>query len=522
MSLRRLLSRAAFACAFLVSSLAMADAPSTLAISGSLTTATGDTVDGTVTMTFELYDAATDGNQLFSETLVVSVANGGFIATLGETATIDLADFRDERVFVQVTVDGELPMTPRLPLTSVGYAGYAAHAGLVDWANISGTPAGLDDGDNDTTYSQGDGIDISGGVISADGTLQRRVSGACPAGTSIRVINTDGTVGCSTAAESCPVGSAIRQINADGTVDCTAGDISEVAVASGSGLTGGATQGVATIGVDSSVLQARVADTCGAGEAVRAIDDAGNVTCVTIPTASAFLPPGMIAPFAGSTAPSGWLIADGSAVSRTTYATLFSSIGVTYGAGNGSTTFNLPDLRGRAIVGAGAGPGLTNRTAGAAFGNESSSIAQANLPNVTLTGSTNTAGSHNHSASTGNAGSHAHSGSIGSGGTHNHDFYTAHHDRNDSASQGYPAGNNHNAFRTTDRRQRTEDRGTIRNTSTAHTHSLSINSAGTHSHPVSVGSSGNHSHTTSVSLGGSGVPVGLVQPSLAINYIIKH
>ncbi|RWZ78929.1 MAG: hypothetical protein EOT05_00085 [Candidatus Microsaccharimonas sossegonensis] len=51
-----------------------------------------------------------------------------------------------------------------------------------------------------------------------------------------------------------------------------------------------------------------------------------------------------------SAAPSGYLLEDGSAVSRTTYAALFAVIGTTYGAGNGSTTFNLPDSRGRVAV----------------------------------------------------------------------------------------------------------------------------------------------------------------------------
>ena len=51
---------------------------------------------------------------------------------------------------------------------------------------------------------------------------------------------------------------------------------------------------------------------------------------------------GMVMAFAGTTAPSGWLKCDGSAISRTTYAALFNVIGTTYGAGDGSTTFNLP------------------------------------------------------------------------------------------------------------------------------------------------------------------------------------
>lgn len=62
-------------------------------------------------------------------------------------------------------------------------------------------------------------------------------------------------------------------------------------------------------------------------------------------------PVGSISLFAGTTAPTGWLICDGSAVSRTTYANLFSVIGTTYGEGNGTTTFNIPNLQGKIPVG---------------------------------------------------------------------------------------------------------------------------------------------------------------------------
>ena len=60
---------------------------------------------------------------------------------------------------------------------------------------------------------------------------------------------------------------------------------------------------------------------------------------------------GAVVAFAGSTSPAGWLLCDGSAVSRTTYAALFAVIGTTYGSGNGSTTFNLPNLIDRFIQG---------------------------------------------------------------------------------------------------------------------------------------------------------------------------
>lgn len=65
----------------------------------------------------------------------------------------------------------------------------------------------------------------------------------------------------------------------------------------------------------------------------------------------ALLPAGLTSPYAGATAPAGWLLCDGSAVSRTTYVRLFTAIGTVYGIGDGSTTFNLPDARGRVIAG---------------------------------------------------------------------------------------------------------------------------------------------------------------------------
>lgn len=72
------------------------------------------------------------------------------------------------------------------------------------------------------------------------------------------------------------------------------------------------------------------------------------------PKTTSLNPPGIIAPFAGSSAPTDWLLCDGSAVSRTTYANLYTAISTTFGSGDGSTTFNVPDLRGRTPVGVGS------------------------------------------------------------------------------------------------------------------------------------------------------------------------
>ena len=75
--------------------------------------------------------------------------------------------------------------------------------------------------------------------------------------------------------------------------------------------------------------------------------------------------PGAVQFFASTSAPSGWLKANGAAVSRTTYAALFSAIGVTFGAGDGTTTFNLPDLRGEFLRGYDDGRGVDS---GRSFG----------------------------------------------------------------------------------------------------------------------------------------------------------
>ena len=80
-------------------------------------------------------------------------------------------------------------------------------------------------------------------------------------------------------------------------------------------------------------------------------DSAGTVTQLTQNGGLALMPPGVVSPFAGSAAPTGWLLCAGQTVSRTTYARLFTAISTTYGVGDGSTTFNLPDLRGRAVFG---------------------------------------------------------------------------------------------------------------------------------------------------------------------------
>ena len=88
-----------------------------------------------------------------------------------------------------------------------------------------------------------------------------------------------------------------------------------------------------------------------------AIED-GAVTSAKLNSSVILVPTSAVMAFAGGGPPSGWLYCDGQAVSRTTYAALFAIISITYGAGNGSTTFNVPDLRGAFIRGHDNGRGL--------------------------------------------------------------------------------------------------------------------------------------------------------------------
>lgn len=111
------------------------------------------------------------------------------------------------------------------------------------------------------------------------------------------------------------------------------------------------------------------------------------------------LPVGIVMPYTSSEIPNGWLICDGSEVSRAQYGRLFAKIGNTYGSPGNSANFVLPDLRGRTLIGTGDGPGLTNRVLAATGGEETHTLTSAEMPAHTHTGTTDSAGNHNHTVS---------------------------------------------------------------------------------------------------------------------------
>lgn len=114
---------------------------------------------------------------------------------------------------------------------------------------------------------------------------------------------------------------------------------------------------------------------------------------------------GVTVPYLGSAAPTGWLLCFGQAVSRSTYAALFAVVGTTYGVGDGSTTFNLPDMRGRSVFGKDdMGGSAANRVTNAVSG----------ITGTTLgaVGGSQSMQQHNHGV---NDGGHSHSIQTGSG-----------------------------------------------------------------------------------------------------------
>jgi hypothetical protein len=182
---------------------------------------------------------------------------------------------------------------------------------------------------------------------------------------------------------------------------------------------------------------------------------------------------------------------------------LFTAIGVTFGAGDGSTTFNLPDTRSRMPIGAGTGTGLTNRALGTAGGGESKTINSANLPTHThaidhdhpATSSGTESADHSHSGGTGTVSSdHTHNG-VGSNDTAGGSTRIRPVFGGGLLHGGYLFGisaNHTHAFGTGGR-------------SAAHSHSTDLGNF--------TGSSGNGGFANN--------PLDVVNPFLAFNFIIK-
>jgi microcystin-dependent protein len=207
-----------------------------------------------------------------------------------------------------------------------------------------------------------------------------------------------------------------------------------------------------------------------------------------------YLPVGSISIYAGQTAPSGWLFCDGTAVSRFTYPRLFSVINRTYGAGDGTTTFNLPNLQERLPVGK-SGSSVLGNTGGS----DTITLSVNNIPSHTHTGTTDSNGSHTHTGTTTTNGSHTHSSNATGG----------------LAQPGLAYSNGQDTTTGID----TDGSNELNLKTTA---ALAINSDGDHSHSLNVDTSGSHTHTFTTGSTGSGQAINVQNKFIVMNYIIRY
>lgn len=166
------------------------------------------------------------------------------------------------------------------------------------------------------------------------------------------------------------------------------------------------------------------------------------------------LPAGTILYFAGTSAPTGFLKANGAVISRLVYSKLFEVIGTTFGAGDGSSTFKIPDLRGEFLRAWDDGRGVdTGRSLG---------TAQDGL-----------VAAHTHTGTISSAGAHTHTGTAVSGGDHSHTIPKS------ITTGGDGPGYEYNAFTRSGNGPNTGVGG-------AHSHALSIDSDGAHTHTITI------------------------------------
>jgi microcystin-dependent protein len=161
-------------------------------------------------------------------------------------------------------------------------------------------------------------------------------------------------------------------------------------------LVGGVAIGLA-LGVGGWRVYADVPNSFKAGDTVSAQNLNDNFAALTsqintlgtqLAAVQGQVPAGTVLALAGPTPPPGFLLCDGAPVSRTQYVALFATLQIMFGGGDGINTFNLPDLRGRVVIAAGQGSGLTIRAIGQLVGEETHVLTTQEMPSHQHTGST--------------------------------------------------------------------------------------------------------------------------------------
>ena len=221
------------------------------------------------------------------------------------------------------------------------------------------------------------------------------------------------------------------------------------------------------------------------------------------------LPCGSIVNYSGDNAPNGWLICDGSEISRTTYASLFSIIGTKYGSSSTIHNFKLPDLGQRIPVGYKSGINSLGNTGG----NNSITLTTNQIPSHTHTGTSESNGAHTHTGTSDSNGSHNHT-VTDNGHTHTYD------DAYFAENLGGGANNVFGTSASTDGDNSYRYRPTP-TTSTGYTN-ITVNNNGSHTHGFTTDSNGSHNHTFTTDSTGGGQSIDIRNQFIVLNYIIKH
>jgi microcystin-dependent protein len=283
--------------------------------------------------------------------------------------------------------------------------------------------------------------------------------------------------------------------------------------------------------------------------------DAGVYRTISPTTEAA----GKIAAFGGPNVPLGWEVCDGRPVSRTGYAALLAAISTFWGNGDGFTTFNLPDLRGRSLFGANRGLNLLSGAGGLVGslgylgGAESVAMLATQMPRHMHTstmspagsfqpgiqnagghthGGTTVGGDHSHTGSTGLAGNHAHTGTSDISGDHAHvvqygyGLVSTATPNNAQVVTGINLGSQGNG-------QTTQSGPHVHTFTTGaagnHGHSFSTDPGGSHAHGIpldgdhshTIDPTPNHTHTLVIDTAGSGDPHPNVPPGAVVTWAIK-
>lgn len=225
---------------------------------------------------------------------------------------------------------------------------------------------------------------------------------------------------------------------------------------------------------------------------------------------------GDIEPFAMGAEPFGYIECTGAAISRVAYANLFAVVGTMFGPGDGSTTFNLPDLRGESVKGAAVADTPGTMQAGQ-VGAHTHTATAANSATHTHTATTSSDGAHTHTATAANSASHTHTETDGTTGTNSVNHTHSWSDTTSSAgahthtvspvggsmvpgATGIASGSGYNYGVDTEGNHTHTVSGTT-SAAAAHSHALSgtTGSGGAHNHDVTVNNSAAHTHTFTTS-----------------------